>query len=185
MTREGEFKERRTRYPPFKSAPLCPVSRATRAGKGRRALDARSRGPFLPVSEGRTQVPFHRSNNGAVMRLPFFRDNRWGPFREKGCCSPPLHSDAPRGLIPLKRTIAFLFTIRPPLCLSLFLLSFSRRARRRLAAPPKSDRVKLSEIVLMRVSSIGPDEPTSNFFPPSRIFPFLRPGRKFHVGHVL
>lgn len=168
MTREEEFKERRTRYPPFKSAPLCPVSRATRAGKGRRALDARSRGPFLPVSEGRTQVPFHRSNNGAVMRLPFFRDNRWGPFRERGCCSPPLHSNAPRGLIPLKRTIAFLFTIRPPLCLSLFLLSFSPRVRR-LAAPPKSDRVKLLEIVLMRVSSSQPPifSPLQDFSFPS------------------
>lgn len=31
------------------------------------------------------------------MRLPFFRDNRWGPFRERGCCPPSSHSDAPRG----------------------------------------------------------------------------------------
>lgn len=52
----------------------------------------RARVDCLPVSE-RThtrahvtsiQVPWH-SNNGTVVRLPFFRDNRWSPFLERLC----------------------------------------------------------------------------------------------------
>lgn len=61
------------------------------------------------------------------MRLPFFRDNRWGPFRERGCCPlppPSSHSDAPRGRLKgqspsylrfghLSLSLSFAFSRRP------------------------------------------------------------------------
>lgn len=138
MTEREEFKERKGEISSAQIRPLVPLSRGQeRGGGGALALAWAA----FTCERGLAHTGTTPPNNGAVMRLPFFRDNRWGPFRERGCCSLPIptHHGA---LYRLKgQSPSYLRFGHLSLSLSPLSFAFSRRRPnvRRLAAPPKSD----------------------------------------------
>lgn len=154
------------------------------------------------VSVLQTRTGTGHSNNGTVMRLPFFRDNQWGPLSRR-VTPTVVRARGDRGPMPLKRTIAFLFTIWPALPFSFFHpslpLSFAfstgpcvfrgprRPPRRQRGTPTRTgpfenpDRGTISTARSLARSTARGARPPHKFF---MEFPLRRRRHKFSPGDI-